>query len=153
MTKIQIQQRLEFWLRAQTLEVEIVGPAELVVMLGNGSAAWQCRILCEDAPLTIHYLSRLPDRVPEHMISGLAIRLLDLNRGVRFGQFSLDSHRRTITFRLTQMLRTDCPLAAQFYEAMTLSHHIMITKGRELARMIRQLDRTPRHRQGAFQCN
>jgi len=130
MTSIEIQRRLAFWLRAQSLEVEILNPSELYVTVGDATKTWQCRIICEDAPLTVHYLSRVPGRVPEHAIPDLAERLLDLNRSIRFGQFSLDSKRGTVTFRLTQRLSSELPLDVAFCEALSISHREMATLGK-----------------------
>jgi hypothetical protein len=121
---------------ASRSEVEIIGPAELAVMLGDGFAAWECRILCEDAPLTVHYLSRLRGRVPQHAIPGFAVRLLDLNRRIRFGQFSLDSKRGTVTYRLTQHIYPQLPLNFQFCEALSNSHREMTTLGRIVMRFL-----------------
>lgn len=132
MNRIEIQKWLLRWLHGQGLETDATTRSEVVVTVGDGKITWTCRIICENAPATVHYLSRLPGRLPESLVANMAIRLLDLNRQIRFGQFSLDSQRRTITFRLTQQITKDAPLDIQFCNAMTLSHRIMTTHGQIL---------------------
>lgn len=136
MNRIEIQKCLLRWLCSQGLEVDIVKPSELVVIAGDGKITWTCRIICEDAPATVHYLSRLPGRLPESQVAEVAVHLLDLNRRIRFGQFSLDSQWRTITFRLTQRVTKDAPPEVQFYEAMCISHREMAALGSILIRFL-----------------
>jgi hypothetical protein len=123
MNKDEVIERAVRWLKAQSLE-PVTGEAkgELFVPMQNEVCSWSCRVLCEDNPPAIHFLSRLPAKVPAEKMADTARLVLSMNRRIRFGQLSLAHEDRTITYRLSMFLNDEAPLEKQFHTGL---HHTL----------------------------
>jgi hypothetical protein len=114
----EVQRRLQVWLEARNLvpELEPVGSnTNFLIRLQGEIGNWQCRILVEDShggelPGVIHFISRVPIRVPRSRVEDVAVVLHSLTRYVKYGFLSMDSKDRTVFYRLTVNLdeRTPC---------------------------------------------
>jgi len=79
----------------------------LIVLLKTDDGEVRCRIRLEageKTPPVIHFLARLLVSIPRERLEIVALRLMNMNRGIRFGQFSLGLADGTITYRFTHML-------------------------------------------------
>lgn len=77
----------------------------------------RCRILVEARerpPLTIHFFARLQLLVPQHRLAIVALHLMNLNRGIRFGSFILASDAGIVSYRFTHLLAGDQRLNHQY---------------------------------------
>lgn len=76
-----------------------------------------CRIEVEageKTPSTIHFFARFQTLVPQCHLSIAALALMNMNRGIRFGQFILAPENGLISYRFTHLLAGHQRLNHQF---------------------------------------
>lgn len=76
----------------------------------------RCRIRLEGdegLPLTVHFLAQLPVIIPRHQFTCFAVHLMNLNRGIRYGQFILAADTGLVSYRLTHLVAGDQPVSQQ----------------------------------------
>ena len=81
-------------------------PSNVFIRLEGEIGNWQCRIIVEDGypplgnPATIHFVSRMPIRIPRSRVEDTAVMLHSLSRYIRFGNLSIDSKDRTVFYKI-----------------------------------------------------
>ena len=81
-----------------------------------GQARGRILVEADDKPPTIHFHARLPVVIPKRLFSIVAFRLMNMNRGIRFGQFILilAPDKGSVSYRFTHLLADDQRLTHQF---------------------------------------
>lgn len=91
----------------------------------------------EGVPLTLHFIARLPVTIPRPQFTCFAVHLMNLNRGIRYGQFILAADTGLVSYRLTQLVAGDRPVSQQcdflmrqvlwYVESYSPNFHEMLT--------------------------
>jgi len=125
-SKEDIHRRLLIWLKAQDLE-PLVGDNNICIRLQAEIGNWQCRIVVEDShpplgnPAAIHFISRMPIRIPKSRVADTTIMLHSLSRYMTFGTLSLDTQDRIVFYRITLPLDAQSTIEKTFEFALRQS--------------------------------
>ena len=123
----EIHRRLLSWLKAQNFDPVVEDNANVFIRLQGEIGNWQCRIIVEDSyrplgnPAVIHFVSRMPIRIPRTRIEDTAVMLHSLSRYMRFGHLSMDSKERRVFYHISLTLDDNSKFEKTFELALRQS--------------------------------
>jgi hypothetical protein len=130
MTQNELLDLLEKWAAAQDLHAVADHETSSVRFHFRGNTGeWLCTGICEEGPLVVQALCRLPVRVPAERRPEAGLVLHRLNARIRIGSYSLDAQDGEVTFRVPMPIWPEAPIEDQIKVAFatacaTVDHHL-----------------------------
>jgi hypothetical protein len=119
MNRDQLFQQLQTWLEHKGIDFKVDSAASAVTFdIVGSSGEWPCSLVCEDDPVMLQVICRLPVRVPKAKLPDAALMLHQINGTLRIGCFSIGAEERSILFRLPMLIELERPSDAQIAPAL-----------------------------------